>query len=100
MRATGTPSANSSPSRYGKNSGTRIHPGIGVGFVGRWLRRPLLAAPGERQHDQQQDQRPGDLTAHSRNLLRAATAAARTNAGAVPPKLVRLATERSTSSAS
>ena len=38
--------------------------------------------------------------AHSRNLLRAALAASRTRAGAVPPKLARLATERSTSSAS
>ena len=30
---------------------------------------------------------------HSRNLFRAATMAARTHSGAVPPKLVRLATE-------
>jgi len=32
---------------------------------------------------------------HSKNLFRASTMAARTHSGAVPPKLVRLATERS-----
>src|ERR1700739_2898475 len=32
---------------------------------------------------------------HSRNLFRAAMMAARTHSGAVPPRLVRLATERS-----
>ena len=37
---------------------------------------------------------------HSRNRLRAAATAARTCSGAVPPKLVRLATERSASSTS
>src|SRR5579859_7331135 len=90
----------------------RIGAGIGVGFVSRRLRRRFAAAPGKRQRDEQYRDNPqrrhaaagivagGIVLVHRQYLLRAAAIAARTLSGAVPPKLVRLATDRSTSSTS
>src|ERR1700731_3122412 len=99
---------------------TRIGPRIGVGLVRRWDRSVPLAAGRERNRENESaecDARgeadhgrsarmagkmpavPGEMglqhcPPHSRNLLRASPAAARTRSGAAPPKLVRLATER------
>src|ERR1700692_2899415 len=90
----------------------RIDAGIGIGLIRGWLRGGLAAAPGKRQRDQQHRDEPQRRRAaekiearatgwaHRQYLSRATTTAARTRSGAVPPKLVRLATDRSTSSTS
>src|SRR4051794_33300963 len=98
MRATGTSSAWSSTPRYGKNSATRVGPGIGVRLSRGRLRVTLLATSGKREDDEQQDRGSEGPARHRRYLRRAAAIASRTRSGAVPPKLFRLATERSTSS--
>src|SRR5258708_3515772 len=90
----------------------RIGARIGGGFVAGGLWAGLATAPGERQSDEQHRDDPqrrhapagtmvgGIILIHRQYLLRAAATAARTRPGAVPPKLVRLATDRSTSSTS
>src|SRR5438132_1425672 len=105
---------------------TRIGPRVGDWHIWRRLRRISLAAASECQREGKSAQgdsggevdrgrparsagrmpaAPGDAAAerwppHPKNLFLAAATAARTRSGAVPPKLVRLATERPASSTS
>src|SRR5712671_1389063 len=105
---------------------TRIRPRVGVGLVRRWDWRIPLATPCQRQRKDEREEGdargeadhgrpariagkmpavPGEMglqhwPPHSRNLLRASPAAARTRSGAAPPKLVRLAAERPASNTS
>src|SRR5437016_7649780 len=122
IRAIGTSSACSSPLRWEKNSLTRVRARKGDGLAWGSLRRPFLTATGQRECEKKGEGsqagphplpppcprgRGGPMEAgeweradHPKNLFRASATAARTHSGAVPPKLVRLATARSASSTS